>query len=90
MEKESSLAIQKHGKTAQSVRSLEMQANTRFEQTSRMKGEFHLRFCEGFEVKPLLATRRLGSCGKIEKQMRPAEDDSNHVCLFQLGHGMCA
>ena len=38
---------------------LAMDAEKRFEQTSRMKREFHARFCEGFWVKIPLTTRRI-------------------------------
>jgi hypothetical protein len=59
MAEDGKLVVRDKEKITKSFQTLAMDAKKRFGQTSRMKREFHVRFCEGFRVKLPLTTRRL-------------------------------
>jgi hypothetical protein len=58
LEKGKTVAGEGERNTASIVQTLAMDAAKRFERTSRMRRESHVRFCEGLRVKLPWATRR--------------------------------
>ena len=73
-----SLVKSRKKKATGTICTLAMDVEKRFEQTSRLKREFHERFCEGFWVKiPLTTRRNIDFLSSIALCQAPSSD-----CVF--------